>query len=164
MITIKETNDNTIIFNIDIYGLQDSDIIEEVLSLEGREFEDFISNIELLFNTYDFELVEKEPSSKPNSKSLYLYYKKVENEKVLKAFIRLRISDHDLPDRTVKGKFYTGTKLAQTYFNDKTKELAKSYNQTRGYKKRMINIVLDGVSYNSYEEVLNHIEDRISTI
>ena len=161
---IKEIIDNNIIFEIDIYGITDDDIMREDLSMEGGEFEEFLFNIELAFDTYGFELIKKEHSNRQDSKSLYYYFKKVENNNIVTAIVKLRISDHTLPDRIYGNTKITGTQNAKKHFSNFVKDVLKDYNQTKGYKKRLIDIVLNGIRCASYEDALTKIETTLNDL
>ena len=80
----------------------------------------------------------------------------------MKVFLKIRISDHVVPDRERHGKMDTYKKRDEKYTKRTAKEFAKeNFMQPRGYRARHIDIVFNDDNYTSYEKALQAIEARL---
>ena len=143
------------VFDIDIV---DELVIEENIALEGKEFDDFIDTMKTLFTQNGFKKISESDSPNKGSKSKYYTFIKVVNNKIFKALVRVRISDHEVPDRIIDGELMSHDKHMIQLMKQRAKQTAKSYGQTRGYKSKYLDIILDGVHYFSYEDALDTIK------
>lgn len=162
---IKEQIEETLNFKIDIYGISYKDLCQESIDRDVGDLDEFLINMLGAFDSYDFELHEEHKSDRTDSTSLYYTFIKTENEhKVLKAFVEVRLSDHEAPDRTIHGEYVTSTQMAKRYLNKRVKELSKTFTLANGYKKRFVNLVMNGIHYNDYNDALDKIEDILQHV
>ena len=161
---IKEQIEQTLKFIINIYGITYKDLCQEAIDRDIGDLDEFLINMLGAFDSYDYELYDEHKSNRKNSDSIYYVFIKKEDEKTLKVLVEVRLSDHELPDRTKNGEYVTGTQLANKYLNDEAKKLANSFGKSKGYKKRFINLVMNGIHYNNYEEALQTIEDSLERL
>ena len=54
--------------------------------------------------------------------------------------------------------------MLKKHFSNFVKDVLKDYNQTKGYKKRLIDIVLNGIRCASYEDALTKIETTLNDL
>ena len=134
-----------------------------ILDLKDSRFYDFESEVLAACEIRDFVLEDSYQSNREGSVSQYYIFTKTNPEGTkLRVFLKIRISDHEAPGREIGGKFTTQKKLATENLHKISKEYAESnYNQHRGYKARLIDIVLNDEHFTSYEQALQEIEDRL---
>lgn len=123
------------------------------LDHETSEFTNFMVNLGLYFENNDYVLVKRYDNGKHGSeRSLYWEYKKVEKDIVLRAFIKVRVSSHQLGkdnySNTVKSIKMGARNIAK-----------KDYNQTKGYQTTFINV--NGHLFNEFQEALDYVESEL---
>lgn len=130
---------------------------------QDSAFYAFESDILNACEIHGFELQDSYVSNRNGSNSqYYVYIKTNEDGTKLKIFLKIRISDHSVPDKVIKGKNTTYKQRDSRYVKDKVAKFAKeTFNQTRGYKMRTLDIVFDDMHFRSYESALRHIENKL---
>lgn len=149
------------LLEIDICVYQSEEAIENgsIMNVDKCKFHDFEADILDMFEQRDYELEDEFGSPVKGSNSHYYIYTKVENGVKLKVLVKLRLSDHCIPDRFIRGKQVSQKDSSAKYTKELAKSIAKDkYNQTRGYRSRNIDIVFNDKHYTSYEDALRDIE------
>jgi len=163
--SIYKENTSLLEIEIDILYLDESSQISAstILDLKDSSFFDFESNVMLACEVRDYELEDSYQSSVEGSVSQYYIYTKTnEDGTKLRVFLKIRVSDHLAPDRTFHGRRISQKELSTNYVKEQSKKYAESnFNQKRGYRPRLIDIVFDDEHYTSYEKALRDIEDRL---
>lgn len=161
----RSVNYNEQMIEFDIFVELDPRDIKgaSMMDLNDPAFYDFESNILNVCEMHDFELEDSYESSSPDSISQYYVYVKTNPEGTrLKVYLRIRVSDHVVPDRIERGKISTHKQRSKKFTNDQAREYAQEkFNQARGYRARDINIVMNDEFYTSYESALRDIEKSL---
>lgn len=156
---------NIILFTIDVDI--DVDIIEASFQYDpdSAEFRDFEDDILDAFDLRGYELEDEMHSNRNNSKSRYYMFTKVTDDEILEILVRLRISDHTAPDRMVDGQKARQKDLSDQFVKDYTKKLVETkYPESKKYKIKNITILFNDIDYNSYDEALDAITNRLDSI
>lgn len=130
-----------------------------ILDLNDSAFYDFEANLLTACEIHDFELEDSYQSNRKDSSSLYYIYTKTNEEGTkLRVFLKIRVSDHEVPDNLAsRGSTYKQRDIK--HIKEEASKLAREkYNQKRGYVGRRLDIVFDDNHYSSYEDALQDIE------
>lgn len=161
----RNDDNSTEVLELDIFVelAEDAVLGKSILDVDDPAFVDFEINIMSACDIHDFELIDEYASNNPNSLSKYYVYEKTNEEGTkLKVLLKIRVSDHTIPDRKASGKLTTYTKRDQRYMNHEAKKLAtEKYGQSRGYRARHLNIVFNDENFTSYEAALRAIEGSL---
>lgn len=150
-------------FEIEISYMNEAINSSTIMDLKDSRFYDFEAEVLAACEIHDFELEDSYQSNRVGSVSQYYIFTKTNAEGTkLRVFLKIRISDHEAPGREIDGKFATQNKLSTENLHKIAKEHAEThYNQHRGYRARLIDIVLNDEHFTSYESALQEIEDRL---
>ena len=148
---------------VDVYMCSDPVSAASVLDLNDSEFFAFESDILENCEMRGYQLEDSYQSSVEGSVSQhYIYSKTNEDGTRLRVLVKIRVSDHESPDRQFKGRTVPSGRLAYDHVHERARELAKArFNQTSGYRPRFIDIVFDDEHFNSYEDALRQIEAKL---
>ena len=137
---------------VDVYMCSDPVSAASVLDLNDSEFFAFESDILENCEMRGYQLED----------SYQIYSKTNEDGTRLRVLVKIRVSDHESPDRQFKGRTVPSGRLAYDHVHERARELAKArFNQTSGYRPRFIDIVFDDEHFNSYEDALRQIEAKL---
>lgn len=132
-----------------------SDVSSIPLEIDDKtlaDYDEFVVNVESLFDYYGFDLIDYNPSSRSNTSRYYTYIRKDQStEKDIKCIFFARISDHNLDVSEHRG--YLANKA-------EAKKMPKNKNKQ---KWKFKNIVVNGNTHSSYEEALSEIEEKIKS-
>lgn len=153
-------------FNIDIVESNSEVSAESILDTASPEYFDFETSVLDIFEMHEFNLEDAYQSNNDNSVSQYYIYTKLTDDGTkLRILVKLRISDHDVPDRTFRSGTASGRQLAESHTKHLAENIAKTkYNQSRGYRPRTLDIIFDDNHFVSYESALRYLEDRLDEI
>ena len=134
-----------------------------LMDINDPEFHEFEDSLLDILDMHDFNLEDAYQSDRKSSISQYYILTKTNEEGTrLRVFVKLRVSDHVVGTKTFRGKETTYRQRDDKYIHDEARQFAKDhFNQSRGYKPRHIEIILDGEHCSSYEEALTRIETRL---
>lgn len=156
---------NTELLTIDIEVVRGSSVVNGSINLDryDPDFDYFETNMMLAFDVRDFDLEDAYESNVKGSSSKYYIYTKIDPVgQRLKVFVKLRISDHVAPDRKKNGERISQKELSVDHVKEEAAKYAREhFNQRRGYKPRLIDIIFDDEHFTSYEKALCEIEDRL---
>lgn len=160
MIIIRENNEENDKIEFKLFDIQiiNNDGIQENVELSGDEFETFVLTMMFLFQDNGFKVLSESESPNEDSESKYYNFIKVIDNKMFKALVKIRVSDHKVPDRIIDGELISHDKHMTQLMKQRSQKIAKSYGQTRGYKYRYLDFIMNGTHYFSYEDVLNDIK------
>ena len=149
--------------DVDVHIYSDTVSAASILDLNDSEFFAFESDILENCEIRGYQLEDAYQSHVENSVSQYYIYSKTNEEGTkLRVLVKIRVSDHESPDRQFKGRTVPSGKLAHEYVHDKARELAQDrFHQTSGYRPRTIDIVFDDEHFTSYESALRQIESKL---
>ncbi len=156
---------NVFLFIVDV--IVDVEIIEAsfVYDPDSAEFRDFEDDILDAFDLRGYELEDEMYSDRNGSKSRYYMFTKVVNNEILEVLVKLRVSDHMPDDRIRRGQTIKQKDLSKKFAKDYADKLIeRHYPNTKKYKIRNINILFNDVNYQSYDEALNAITDKLDSI
>lgn len=158
-------NDNTDFLEIEVDIIFTAAAVEgsSILDINDSEFFDFEGSLLDILDMHDFNLEDSYQSSQKDSISQYYILTKLNEDKTrLRVFVKLRVSDHAVPNRTYRGREISHEKIDDGYTKREAKKFAiDRYNQERGYHPRRLDIIFDDAHYTSYEQALRAIESKL---
>ena len=160
----RSVNYNELLLELEIEVNVESSInCSSILDVNDPAFFDFESSILGAFELHDFELIDSYKSEYPDSLSQYYVYAKTNSEGTkLKIFLKVRVSDHIVPDRLIRGELSKHKDKDLSYTYQEAKNYASDkYNQKRGFKARPLDIIFNDDHYISYEQALRAVEDKL---
>ena len=161
----RSVNYPTELLELDVcVNLVDSSVeASSILDIDDPAFRDFEINILSACELHDFELEDSYASNSQDSISQYYIYVKTNEEGTkLKILLKIRVSDHVIPDAEIDGKLISYNERDRRYMNQQAQQYAKEhFNQSRGYRARHLDIVFNDDKFTSYEEALRAIEDNL---
>lgn len=149
--------------DVDIHTYSDVVSAASILDLNDSEFFAFESDILENCEMRGYQLEDSYQSDIESSVSQYYIYSKTNEDGTrLRVLVKIRVSDHELPDRQFNGRTVPSGKLAYDHVHERARELAKArFNQTSGYRPRSIDIIFDDEHFTSYEDALRQIEAKL---
>lgn len=158
-------NDNTELLEIDVFihYVETEVQSNSILDIYDSEFADFEGSLLDILDMYDYNLEDAYTSNRLNSNSKYYILTKTSEDGIrLRVFVKLRISDHEVPDRVKYGKLDKSKRRDSSHIKKEAKDFAKDrYGQIRGYRPRRIEIIFNDEHYTSYEEALRAIQEAL---
>lgn len=132
--------------------LQDGTIDEQALA----DYDAFLDNIyACLSNRFDIVEIEESPKS-VTSWYFWIYGKDADGNIATKLLVRLRISDHEYSKRHNR-------RAEHDYVKDKAQEFKRPASK-REQDWKIINIVINGTKYSSYEEAEDAIYEKMDRL
>lgn len=157
-------NENTELFEIDIFVhyIEDRVHSNSILDVHDSEFADFEGSLLDILDMYDYNLEDAYVSNKNTNSRYYILTKTNEGGTRLRVFVKLRVSDHEVPDRVKYGQLDKYKQRDRDYINKEAKQFAEQqYGQIRGYRPRRIEIIFNDEHYTSYEQALRAIQEAL---
>ena len=144
-------------FSTSIYSSKIPPIYKDDGSIDQAafaEYEEFIINVFSILDEVGYDVIEEHESSKSKISYYLSSYKKSESNKSdIKCIIFIRISDHQLREASKKSR--------TNYY----KQLADDMKQPK-YKSKQVwrfkNIVVNGDTFESYEDALEFLKQKLS--
>lgn len=132
--------------------LTDGTVDEQALA----DYDAFIDNIyACLSNRFELVEVEESPRSK-TSWYFWIYGKDADGNIATKFIVRMRISDHEYPERHNK-------KAERAFVKEKAQEFKRPKNK-RYQEWKIKNITINGEMYSSYEEAEDAIYEKMDRL
>lgn len=150
---------------VDVYI--DAEVIESAFKFDpdSGEFRDFEDDILDALEVRGYELQDEMYSNRNSSKSRYYMYTKVQNNQLLEILLKIRVSDHPMVDRVNRGQLRQGSDLSDQFSKHYAEDLIQNmYPESKKVKIKNIDIVFDNQHYQSYDDALNAILDRVDRI
>lgn len=153
VVTVYYTNPNGSIYSTDVLPLRNPDGSFDELALDY--YNEFVINALEVFEEHDLEIVEEHESPRSMSNYFTLVKKEDLENADYKYLLFIRLSDHDNRRESKKA--------TKEYYNNRAQELKQPPAKT--YQKwKLKEITVNNKRFSTYEEALEEIDKRLSTI
>ena len=153
---------NEVKIYIDLSYIHDDQVVRiaantespELDGIESQNFDEFVTNVYSTLCFCGYEVDDYEVSDRLNSVSSYLtaHKKQDEIDGDIKVIIFIRLSDHKLDKMRSKDR--------NKYYDEKAQSLKFPETKVR-QKWKLYDIVVDGTTYQSYDEALDALEKKL---
>ena len=132
-------NNNEMLFNIDVYGVDYKDLYGELLTREAHEVDEFIINLLLAMSVYDFEAKDE-----------------TKTENIHHAHIDICFQRELNPTYNVHIVLNLYPKILSVY---KDYIVSEEYKETKEKRRCNTDFIFNNIEYDLYDGVLNEIYD-----
>lgn len=135
-----------------------------ILNTKSDEFSSFEGSMIRMLEDADYLLHKQYDSNNIGSISKYYEFLKFTSDLKVKLLVAIRISDHKVPDKDVKGKRRKAQYIRRKYLREKRiPEIMDEFNLKERPIDVDVDIVFNDQHFVSYYEALEHINKLINT-
>ena len=139
---------------------------ESILNTQSEEYESFIDSITMMMEDSGFYNIDEHNSNQTGSNSMYYTYLRLDdNGESTQVVIYIRISDHKVPNREVRGKNTTSKQRVKDYLdNTLSTQIMQDFKSPTKPLMVPVDIIFDDNHFMSYTDALKYICKKIEEL